>query len=325
VIDDCIQLHVACPSGKEAPSPLRLVNVGRDDYINLEPSDGKPAIYAALSYCWGDSAAIHAAKTLKSNLALRLQRFPLSLLPRTLRDAVQFIRLLKIPYVWIDSLCIVQDDNDEWEREAKKMMHYYGQAYLTVVPVEANSADSGIQLKRDPSLSPPTWTLTGPWSHDPHGSHLILSSESPDDHTTVHWSTWNERGWTYQERLNSARILYVFRSSLRLECRDGAWGTLTYSRPARDMWYSNPPRSSFEHGKFLPISTHSIAKMTKEDVIRSWEKIVDLYTLRMLTMPKDQWYAFYGISEAYAKRFGCQIVAGLLRDRLLEDLVGWNR
>ncbi|KAK4445469.1 heterokaryon incompatibility protein-domain-containing protein, partial [Podospora aff. communis PSN243] len=113
------------------------------DTIRIEHMDGELTTYAALSYCWGDSASMEVAKTTQSNLAARLQGFQLDQLPATLRDAIALTQKQGIRYIWIDALCIVQDCHDEWEAEAGKMMAYYGKAYVTIVPKLSGRAGDG--------------------------------------------------------------------------------------------------------------------------------------------------------------------------------------
>ncbi|KAM7210039.1 Heterokaryon incompatibility protein (HET) domain containing protein, partial [Rhypophila decipiens] len=154
--------------------------------------------------------------------------FELEELPKTLRDVVLITRRLGIPYLWIDALCIIQDNTADWEAESDQMMHYYGDAYLTLVPVEPDDVNRGI--RHDPADRLFLRTFPGPWSHGGSGSNeprLILADAGSRYYDgTLFDSTWSRRGWTYQEILISARILFIFSYNLTLVCRTVLWDNL---------------------------------------------------------------------------------------------------
>ncbi|KAK0631522.1 heterokaryon incompatibility protein-domain-containing protein [Immersiella caudata] len=313
----CANGHTSCPLSDPTANPLRLLNITSDDNIKLENTATEKHTYAALSYCWGSSKSIEAAKTTQHNLEERTSRgLPLSSLPATLRDAVLVARSIGIDYLWIDALCIVQDCHKEWAAEAQKMMQYYGIALVTIVPIYSQSAGSGMRLGKN---LPFVRRFAGPWNAD-FGSDLVLSPKirgapSPDD--VIYSSVWDKRGWTYQEKLNSARVLYVFNHHLRLECRDGSWDTLS-------GWTATPNTS----WRFIPIGGVSADSPTTErrkgPDNDGWTELVDRYTMRQLTNRRDRWLAFSGIVEGFSQATGRQVVAGLRKEWLLEDTVSWR-
>ena len=125
-------------------SPLRLVNVIEGDYVKLEETKGNSVVYAAISYCWGNSVVLQSTKTTTENLNSRMEPFPLRVLPLTLQEAVRITRSLRIEYLWIDTFCIVQDRAEGWRSEAQKMMQYRAEAYVTILPVMSNSAEKSM-------------------------------------------------------------------------------------------------------------------------------------------------------------------------------------
>lgn len=84
-----------------------------------------PVEFAALSYCWGNA---EQNVTLTSNLSSRHQRLSVTSLPQTHQDAIFFTRALGRKYVWIDSICIVQDESKDWAAEASRMGDIYATA-----------------------------------------------------------------------------------------------------------------------------------------------------------------------------------------------------
>ncbi|XP_014550168.1 hypothetical protein COCVIDRAFT_66199, partial [Bipolaris victoriae FI3] len=98
----------------------------------IEPNQNERLKYAALSYCWGHPDVCKPNKTTKTNKTSREEKICLSELTRTLRDAIELVRKLEINYIWIDALCIIQDCNEDWVKESKRMLLYYGNAYVTI-------------------------------------------------------------------------------------------------------------------------------------------------------------------------------------------------
>lgn len=96
--------------------------------------------YATLSHCWGDSLPLY---TTKETEPLYSQEIPSGLIPPTFRDALTIARALDIPYLWIDALCIVQDDHVEWQNEASKMQDIYSGGSLTIAAADAFNSLGG--------------------------------------------------------------------------------------------------------------------------------------------------------------------------------------
>jgi hypothetical protein len=136
-----------CAPPINAPLPTRVLDVGvsgNDTEVklveNLRQIDGSPfpPRYVALSHCWGTS---HRIVTKRQNLKAHKQGINVAQLPATFQHSVEITRLLGLRYLWIDSLCIVQDDEQDWEREAAKMGDVYANAYLSIA-VDSSTDDS---------------------------------------------------------------------------------------------------------------------------------------------------------------------------------------
>ncbi|KAK5657154.1 hypothetical protein OQA88_3211 [Cercophora sp. LCS_1] len=96
--------------------------------------------YAALSYCWGENLPLC---TTTDVLAQFTQEIPSDLMPATFADAMKITRALGIPYIWIDALCIVQDDSEDWQREAAVMNKVYGGCQLTIAASQSRDSATG--------------------------------------------------------------------------------------------------------------------------------------------------------------------------------------
>jgi len=89
--------------------------------------------YAALSHMWGDVNVSPPLQTIRYNYGEVKQSIPIRRLPRNFRDAVETCRRLGIQYVWIDSLCILQDSTEDWQKEALEMHRVYRNAEVTII------------------------------------------------------------------------------------------------------------------------------------------------------------------------------------------------
>jgi len=160
--DDAVQL------------PSRLVDVGvgippRTAPIRLCQTGGRRGRYTALSHRWG---AKHPLTTITANLEEHQRRIPLEKLPQTFQDAIELTRRLGIRYIWIDSLCIVQDDASDWADESKQMGTIYERSYLTIAATSAPDGDGGL-------------FRGGNGRHDQHGGYLKFPcSPAPNEKIT---------------------------------------------------------------------------------------------------------------------------------------------
>lgn len=156
--DACIRDH---PNGKKSisgqnvnepgdqPLPMRVIDVGPphgSQYPRLVITNGASGHYVALSHCWGEKQQLIADS---KNLEKRLEAIPWDIIPKTFQDAIDTTRALGIRYIWIDSLCILQDSIDDWSREALRMGGVYEKARLTIAASHARDSSDGCFFKRE--------------------------------------------------------------------------------------------------------------------------------------------------------------------------------
>jgi hypothetical protein len=176
------------------------------------------ACYVALSYVWGQAPAL---KTVQANVK-ELQK-PHSLkgkdvfsrIPRTIQDAIALTELLNERYLWVDSLCIIQDDNVSSGDEINKMASIYANAALTIVAADGEDAAHGIRGIK--SVSYPR-SILQPVCKLSNGIKAIQRQE-----TDIKRTCWSNRGWTFQESLFSKRKLLFFGGSVKWECLCDSW------------------------------------------------------------------------------------------------------
>jgi hypothetical protein len=112
----------------------------------LLETKGRSGKYAALSYCWGTDKVL---KTTRDSLDQFTKEIDWAGLPWTFQDAVTVACKLSIQYLWIDSLCIIQDSTEGWETESAKMGYYYERAFITITASSCASADVSFLQERD--------------------------------------------------------------------------------------------------------------------------------------------------------------------------------
>lgn len=185
-----------------AKLPTRVLDVG--DFTagrirlrhsaDLHPES--PTRYIALSHCWG---RIEMLKLLSDDIDSYMDGIEIAQLPKTFREAIEVTFRLGIEYIWIDSLCIIQDDKADWKREAALMAYIYSNAFCTIAAVDAADGTGGLFRPQNPRQSNPC--LIGitemPVYAVPHAQSNDTTLRSD-----LALSKWNSRGWCLQERMH---------------------------------------------------------------------------------------------------------------------------
>jgi hypothetical protein len=126
--------------------PDRVIDVGsyNGDQIALLETFNSPKLgrYIALSHCWGGK--VPECRTTKETLATRLAAIPFNSFPKIFRDAITVARRLEVRCLWIDCVCIVQNDERDWQKQAAKMCDVYSQSYLTLAAAYSPDCDGGL-------------------------------------------------------------------------------------------------------------------------------------------------------------------------------------
>lgn len=216
----CDTYHQCIPSqgntGHRGILPTRLIGVGTSHSPILRLIETKENTeighYLALSHCWGIFQSTEKVCTRSDNIGRFKEGIPFHTLPRTFQDAVTVTRALGVQYLWIDSLCIIQDDKTDWSIEASKMEDVFSSAYCTIAATSSPSSLDGFLTNRTQRAAIGIQTSQG----------LLYLAETVDDFQShAERGVLNTRGWVLQERALSRRTIHFTSSQVYWECGDG--------------------------------------------------------------------------------------------------------
>ncbi|KAK3648353.1 hypothetical protein LTR56_007470 [Elasticomyces elasticus] len=319
--------------------PSRLIEIQDPRTLQLRLVDGKTltAPYAALSYTWGTAPAVW--RTVKANLRERQSTLSYDDLPRTLQDAVTITVKLGLHFCWIDSLCICQDDDDDWAKEASRMAYIYMGAHVTLAADASKGSTFGMCNVRSRSQLPHLgrWGIVNRLSNGDESTLYLrpnilresiheglCGSFERHDNWDKGSSILATRGWCCQEKLLSPRVLHFADTQLFWECRHSA-------RSEDNLFFS--PRA---HG-LADVLEYSLAadqgrgtiqpkrKSTAALLDRWYHRVVaDDYSGRKLTRASDKLIALAGLASAFKPLIKSRYLAGMWELDLVAGLC-WRR
>ncbi|QPC76764.1 hypothetical protein HYE68_007516 [Fusarium pseudograminearum] len=207
----CIREHPDCSTniGADGFQPSRLLYLGnpKDISIHIKGEYPRDMIYMTLSHCWGNS---HFIKLQSSNLDEFRQTISWEVLPQTFKDAIRVARHLESQYLWIDSLCIMQDSLDDWSHEASEMGEVYRNSMCNIAASSASDSSQGCLYPRNPRIIQPE-------PLDNYGNELkdlyLFNRSFPQKPFPLY-----KRAWVLQEALLAPRTLDCGKSQLYWRC-----------------------------------------------------------------------------------------------------------
>lgn len=329
-IDECAREHGACIMSKasnqlikpQSQAKVRFIDIGLDEnaIIHLvNDMDEVNAKYITLSHRWTTDTSMATLRT--SNKAAFYTAIPTDSWPKIYKDVVFVSRVLGIRYIWIDSLCIIQDDLQDWSAQASLMHHIYAHGYINLAGA-CGEFSSGLEFSRDPaSISPcivPRLCSNGVKEY-----WACYTGDSPG--TKLKHAPLYSRGWCYQERFLSTRTVH-FGQQLYWECK---------TRQASETFGWSTKN---EHPDVITTVGQGVVQNPLQSVLQGdataysalWEKIIADYSETEFTNYSDRLVAlrgifnsFWGIFDGSAENDWC--VAGLWRRCLTRQLLWEHR
>ncbi|KAF4628632.1 hypothetical protein G7Y89_g9519 [Cudoniella acicularis] len=313
-LDSCLSGHPDCSVGSYpsrlkswgTPLPTRVIRIVSSDgnlEINLhEPPATETGSYVALSHCWGLHQII---TTTAMTFEDRKKDIPFSALSKTFQEAVRTTVRLGIRYIWIDSLCIIQDSGSDWEYESSKMGLVYQNAILTISASAASDGLKGCFFPRESGGPQPVEILYDKEGQCRKGG-VYIQGRVPTLDEDLTQAPLNKRAWTLQERLLSKRILHCCASQLYWECV-----TTCFSESGLEF----PPAYGLPRILEEPKKNKDIIKDFQSPHWR-WVRLLAVYSERALTKDFDKLPALSGLASEFAKRTGDEYLAGLWKQFL---------
>ena len=310
----CCRTHQRCAqdglqAGQDMPARLLYVGHANDpDSLRVCPYSAKEGNqpYATLSHCWGQ---LEILKLTEATLGTLQNEIDLRDLTKTFQDAVTVTRKLQIRYIWMDSLCIIQDSKIDWQRESVKMGSIYANSTLTIAALKARDGSEGLFSTRNP-LSFQACVL-------PPGEVKVLNEPHWDeecDDMGKSAAPLHKRAWVVQERLSSPRTLYFGSTGIFWEC---ILQKCTESCPNEDIiTYKSNPKPELR----------SLLRPTRTREERyafqlAWTKIIEMYTGCLLTHCQDKPIAIEGIANLIGSTIGLTFLSGLWKDFIFLEML----
>ncbi|KAI0440127.1 heterokaryon incompatibility protein-domain-containing protein [Xylaria telfairii] len=287
-LTDCDNNHTGCHLETTETSPFRLptrlIDVGRNEFPDVHLLETRSCQelstqhvrYIALSHPWGDKAENSHYYTTRSNISYHQTGIPVNKLPDTVKDAIRVTRALGVRYLWIDSLCIVQGEDGDFNEEAKHMETVFSFAYCVISASSAKGMSSGfLKSRRDRRVV----------KFDRPGEPPFYICESIDNfQRDVIEGPLNKRGWVLQERALARRTIYFTENQTYWECGEGV----------RSALLGDP--------KFPKVATFS----SKGGRIRLYELLYKQYSRLQFTRACDRPLAIAGIEQRLIRAFETQ-------------------
>ncbi|CAK7200914.1 hypothetical protein SEUCBS139899_003614 [Sporothrix eucalyptigena] len=312
---DCVKSHPGCAQpffsstmtasqAQDAFMPTRVLDLGSGPgRVILVEDASKSSPYVALSYCWGPDPS-GTVTTVTSNVETHMdpQRgIELAALPQTIQDAVLVCRRLQVRYLWIDALCIIQDDDDDWRREAAQMCNVYQRSHITIAAHRASACQHGFLGTQEFGQNEYQTVL---WTDDVRknqdGSRLdgqrkkmILRAQHKNIHS-LPTAPLGMRAWTLQEVVLPRRILHFFEYEMAWECQT------THHCECGDTTGFEAPH--------LPMLGLALRAVENDDIKKdgmdhsrlaklNWMSLVEQYSRRSLTRLSDKLIAMDGLAR----------------------------
>ncbi|KAF4841385.1 hypothetical protein CGCSCA4_v009552 [Colletotrichum siamense] len=266
---------------------LRLIDLDSDSLI--EVSDIRPYKYVALSYVWGGVSSFRLTKSTLGRLrqpgSVSQIRDRLSL---TILDTMKLVKLLGLRYVWVDLLCLVQDDPEDLRRGTAVMDNVFERSWLTVIAACGNHANYGLPA------------VTG--TRAPQHAMRITDKTRLGLYTPLDWAlaatVYQTRGWTFQEQALCQRALCFVDNKVFFRC-----GSDGFSEACLDQ-----PVAKKRHEWEEPWSPPQAFRL--KDPVRDWEDIVSRYSGRALTDQRDVLRAVEGIMRRAREKGNIRFIEG---------------
>lgn len=326
----CSVFHKSCRHGQDLDNfiPTRLVKVeaseGTLSRVKLcitKDQDFPKAPYLALSHCWGNA---NITQLEMASVDSFQENIPLGSLPQNFTDAAIITSRLGFKYLWIDSLCIIQDSRADKAREIPTMGSVYGTAELTIAAMAAKDSNGGCFVTRNPLELVPALLRDGDSSKRNQVWVGAQGRRDPNAQGPLR-PPLHQRGWVVQERALAPRTLYLGSDMVYWECVEGTASEM-FPQMSREVQNSSGLDSATAQRIGLKSTLHTIRKIAMDgggwkDWETFWWKLVKEYTASKLTENSDKWFAISALAMQVEKDTQSTLYHGLWECNLFEEVL----
>jgi hypothetical protein len=281
--------------------------------------------YFTLSHCWGGSQPVKL--TCESEQLLR-DGIDIDVLPKTFQHAIQICRQMDVSYMWIDSMCIFQDDLTDCHVQANTMHQVYSLALCNIAASSAPNSSYGLRFYRNLNTLQP-FTVVAPrqsWDQiDEEPSIRYMFYPNRYDNDYIRLGPLNKRSWVLQESLLSSRIMHFTGIGVYWECLNDLSSDLYPGSLPRTQFGAEQDAQISELKRLLlrelrPDSDEIVVAWTAA-IYDGWNRLCERYSWCHLTVASDKLVALNGIAQEVGSKTGDSLICGLWRRHLLPQLL----
>lgn len=298
---------------------FRLIDVEQMCVINAP----RAAVYVTLSYVWGDLGDINGKNWIRASKGnINILTSPRGLdhvyqqIPQTVRDAITLTSRLHIPYLWVDSLCILHDDESSGLDQIAQIGYIFANSKFGISVPHGENADAGI-----PGIHPFQFPLRATLSREyihPFGRILCAP---PQLRFILERSKWLTRGWTYQESILPRLQLVCSPSQIYLLCQCGTSSSESHMLTSRHFEICFPDRPQFTFRDTLTGSNGTI--FLTNSLWGDYAPVISRYSLKTLSYPSDCLNAISGYLTCLSRRWNTEFIFGL-PETILPFALRWH-
>ena len=238
-------------------------------------------------------------------------------LPKTFRDAVSVCSRLDAEFLWIDSLCIFQDNLQDWATEAALMHSVYKNALLNIAANGAADASVGLSFERNPLSFRPFYVSTGSakWVFPPDWPAISIRN-----------GPLIRRAWVLQERILSTRIAHFTVAGARWECMQHLASEIHPSDSVNQFGLGIDNSQMFKEA-FAELAMSKRGSLDVKSVsehrvcYNCWLGLLSDYSRCGITKSDDKLAAIQGIAHMIKDTVGVEVVCGMWKDLLVPELL----
>jgi hypothetical protein len=283
-LSTCEREHTGiCPHSSEAPGwessfrPAFVIDAENDCIVEVPPQ----CRYVALSYVWGTGKVLkHVvanSEILRITHSLRSQE-----VPKTIRDAISLVRSIGEKYLWVDALCIVQDDPAMQQAQIAKMDKIYAKALFTIVAACGDHSYAGL-----PGMAETQRIEAQDILLLPDRDFYVLLCDYTEVGNVLKKATWAHRAWTMQEQLCSGRALVFTETQVYWRCNRATW--------LEELALESAASTNLEIFHWGGSSRFPTHVLNKHEYFRLYQHLLRYYLQRRLSFQSDRLNAFSGI------------------------------